>query len=1019
VSGKALSLVAVVFAFLMAAPAADAQYFGRNKVQYEELDFRILQTPHFDIYYYPREEPGVVHVARLAEQWYERLSQALDHRLSRRQVVILYESHPHFRQTNLVPGILSESTGGLTEAQKGRIVMPFAAGLAETSHVLGHELVHAFQYDIARHGRGSILMMPLWFIEGMAEYLTVGGDDTLTGTWMRDAVKYKRLPTLKQLDNPRYFPYRYGQAFWAFMADRFGRDVVRKALKAQDGQNAAARLHTVTGVTPTRLADDWHAWLRHRYQTPAGDGEAEKALRPIVMDGGSGGRLNVGPAISPDGRNLIFLSERDRLSIDVFLADAATGAVKRRILKTATDPHYDSLQFVDSAGAWDPSGRRFAFTAVGNGKAVLDILDIASGDLEREVRFDVLGQAFNATWSPDGRQIAFSALKGGLSDLYVYDLTSATLRQLTADPFADFQPAWSPDGRRLAFVTDRFSTDLRALRFGAYRLASIDLDSLAVRPLATAGGTGDRDPHWSADGESLFFLSDRRAVTGLYRLDVATGAVFELAAGGHGIGGVTHLSPGLSVASDAGTIVFSRYRNDRYEICRLEPAAVAARAVALDALPPATAVTAPTAAPSATLEASAATARAGSGDRVVPTATAGPGESLIASAEGFTVRRYRPTLSFDGIGQPYVSAGGSAFGGFLRAGMSFSFGDMLRDQQVDAAIQVGRRVHDFAGRVVYLNRRSRWNWGGALDVFPALFGRSIGTPTDVNGQPALSRQTVYMRQMHQGASGIAVYPFNRSKRLEFAGGLHRISFTREIDTRVIASGSGRVLSKAREETRAAAPVMLGEASVALVYDNAVLGPTSPILGTRYRFEVAPSTGSLSFTTLVADYRRYLMPVRPVTVAMRARFTGRYGADSADARLLPLVLGIRNDVRGYDIRSVTGGCRGASADCSLLDVMAGSRMMQANVELRLPLPGVFAGKFDYGPVPLEAIVFADSGMLWTRDPSTVNLWRRDLLRSLGAGVRANAGGMIFELAWVRPFDRPDRGWTLSFNLTPGF
>lgn len=56
------SRVIVVLALSMligsAIPSA-AQYFGRNKVQYEKFDFKVLSTEHFDIYYYPEEEAAV------------------------------------------------------------------------------------------------------------------------------------------------------------------------------------------------------------------------------------------------------------------------------------------------------------------------------------------------------------------------------------------------------------------------------------------------------------------------------------------------------------------------------------------------------------------------------------------------------------------------------------------------------------------------------------------------------------------------------------------------------------------------------------------------------------------------------------------------------------------------------------------------------------------------------------------------------------------------------------------------
>jgi hypothetical protein len=134
---------------IVLARTTAAQYFGQNKVQYRRFDFRILQTAHFDIYYYTSEQDAVYQAARMAERWYDHLSRVLAHTLHDRQPLVLYASHPDFAQTNVVAESPREGTGGFTESDKNRAVLPFGASLAETNRVLGHELVHAFQYGRA------------------------------------------------------------------------------------------------------------------------------------------------------------------------------------------------------------------------------------------------------------------------------------------------------------------------------------------------------------------------------------------------------------------------------------------------------------------------------------------------------------------------------------------------------------------------------------------------------------------------------------------------------------------------------------------------------------------------------------------------------------------------------------------------------------------------------------------------------------------------------------------------------
>jgi hypothetical protein len=268
--GNGLRLLAVLALSVATAGGASAQYFGQNKVQYETFDFQVLETPHFRIYHYEREVEVAQIVARMAERWYVRLSRLLDHELQGAQHVILYADHPDFRQTNAITGPIGEGTGGVTEALKRRVVLPAAGPLAETDHVLGHELVHAFQFDITTQGSGpavfalpGALRLPLWFMEGMAEYLSVGTYDPHTAMWIRDAVLNDSLPTVRELDDPDFFPYRYGEALWAYIGGRYGDEVVGDILKAAGYSGSpSGAFRDVLGISSEVLSENWHAAIR-------------------------------------------------------------------------------------------------------------------------------------------------------------------------------------------------------------------------------------------------------------------------------------------------------------------------------------------------------------------------------------------------------------------------------------------------------------------------------------------------------------------------------------------------------------------------------------------------------------------------------------------------------------------------------------------------------------------------------------------------------------------------------------
>src|SRR5262249_27616190 len=179
------ALVAAAVVVSAVGSATAQEYFGRNKVRYKKLDFQVLKTEHFDIYFYPEEREGVDIAARMAERWYARLDRLFNHQLRGRQPLVLYASHPDFEQTNAIAGELSEGPGGVPEPLRRRIVLPLGGPLADTDHVIGHELVHAYQFDITTSatsapGENGAERLPLWFIEGMAEYLSLGPVDPNT-----------------------------------------------------------------------------------------------------------------------------------------------------------------------------------------------------------------------------------------------------------------------------------------------------------------------------------------------------------------------------------------------------------------------------------------------------------------------------------------------------------------------------------------------------------------------------------------------------------------------------------------------------------------------------------------------------------------------------------------------------------------------------------------------------------------------------------------------------------------------
>ncbi len=230
-------LIPVLLLLLVTALSSQAQYFGQNKVRYKNEEFKVLQTPHFEIYYYLKNESVVQKIARDAETWYKMHQEIFKDTFVKKNPIILYSNSPDFQQTTALDGEIGIGTGGVTEALKNRVIMPVMELSSQTRHVLGHELVHAFQYHLLLEKDSmsleNVSQVPLWMVEGMAEYLSIGKKDAFTSMWMRDALLNRDIPSLKDLTNSnKYFPYRYGQAFWTFVGSVYGDSTIVPLFKA-------------------------------------------------------------------------------------------------------------------------------------------------------------------------------------------------------------------------------------------------------------------------------------------------------------------------------------------------------------------------------------------------------------------------------------------------------------------------------------------------------------------------------------------------------------------------------------------------------------------------------------------------------------------------------------------------------------------------------------------------------------------------------------------------------------------
>ena len=1011
-------------ALLLSVPLpASAQYFGRNKVQYEDREYWQLPTQNWVIYFYAEESDVIEDVARMAERWYERFSRTFQHEFERRKPLIIYADHADFQQTNTLSGAIAQGTGGVTESLKNRVIMPLTAAYRETDRILGHELVHAFQFNIAQSANSGgpmrLFQLPLWVVEGMAEYLSMGREHPHTAMWLRDHILRDEKPTLKEITrNRKYFAYRFGQGFIAYLGGTYGDDAVQDFFRSSLRRGWESAIEYVFHMPEDSIAMQWWDAIETEYRPlMAGKTDPYETGDVLLCVECGAGRTNVAPSLSPDGRYIAFQSEKDLFSMDLFLADVGTGEILRALRRNET-AYQDGIRYIDSSGSWSPDSRKLAFVIFANGDNQLAIMDVQSGRLEERIEIEGVGALQNPAWSPDGRRIAFTGLKGGIADLYLYDLETGGVQQLTDDKHADLQAAWSPDGRTLAFVSDRGpETNFEELTFGNYVLSFLDLETLAVTPMTVFAGAKHINPAFDQTGEGLYFISDPDGFPDIYHMRLADGEMRQITRAATGVSGITMSAPAFSYSPKADLLAFSVFHERGYIVNTAYPSDMATLVdVVADGsihpgrvLPP---------------------SRPGVRSRVA--GYLGDQFTGLVADDVYTADQAEPYdagLQLDYIGQPSVGAGTDPYGNVGAGGATSAFfSDMLGDRSLGVALRVNGGLRDIGGQVFYMNQKRRWDWGLGVQHIPYLLQRGSRQFSQQGSSIVINK----LRITIDALNGLIAYPLSGTRRFEASAGVTRYSYHLEQET-LLLDRYGRLVDATRKEVPyGRKPLNLASASLSFVGDNSYMAFTSPVRGERFRIGAETLYGTINFHNLTFDYRRYFNNGGPLTFAVRGLHLGRYG----DAQKLyenginEFYLGYEYFLRGYSYNSFNAddacNASGSGTSCLQWDRLLGHRVGVLNAELRLPLTGIEEfGLINFPYLPSELVLFADVGAAWdSENPATWKWSRTDPgripLASTGVSLRVNIlGALILEGYYAYPWQRPGRGWVGGVSFMPGW
>ena len=257
------------------------------------------------------------------------------------------------------------------------------------------------------------------------------------------------------------------------------------------------------------------------------------AYEIYVMDTDGGNPQNLtnnpnhdySPSWSPNGKRIVFVSNRDGHvdandwpTYEIYVMDA-DGENQQNVTNDPSD---------DGAPSWSPDGKRIVFDSDrdrdrGNPHGIdIYVMDADGGNQERLT--NNLTEDRYPSWSPDGKRIVFSARREGhfenkfaiTYEIYVMDADGGNEQRLTENRKNDESPSWSPDGERIAFWSDRKG------EFENYEIYVMDADGGNEQRL-TENRQEDGYPSWSPDSKRIAFWSNRDGNSEIYVMDADGG----------------------------------------------------------------------------------------------------------------------------------------------------------------------------------------------------------------------------------------------------------------------------------------------------------------------------------------------------------------------------------------------------------------------------------------------------------------------------------------------------------------
>ncbi|MBP7461710.1 MAG: PD40 domain-containing protein [Candidatus Delongbacteria bacterium] len=520
----------IIISLLLTAGISHAQ-FGKNKVQYNDIDMFTFSTTHYIIYYQQGDEFLAEYTALESERFYQVFKRYLQYELEEKVPIIIYSSPNDFLQTNVISGQLGEGVQGFTEAFKSRVVLPFNGSYNDYRHTLHHELTHAIFHYFLFGGKiqnivntRRLIDLPLWFEEGLPEFVTTYWD-TEADMVMRDAEIYGYLPPMEYLNG--YFAYKGGQSVYQFINEKYGEEKIGELLRSV--KSAASINHVfkkVFGLEMEEFSKQWSKWIKTCYWEELSKREEAPDMAKAFTDHTKDkSYFNIMPSFSPNGEYLAFFSDRSDYT-GLFIRSTINKKKQWCLLKSGQKGNLESFHLFETKLAWSNDGKYLVFVNKEKNRDRITLYEVEKRQIVKSIDPGLNGVS-SPSFAPGDSIILFTGFENSRQNLYLYTLSTGELQAITHDFHTKKDPVFSPDGHRIAFASDRpFKRDLKSeseayqknLGYNQQNIFVLDINSREIIPVTTDSSLNEY-PEWSPDGRFLAYVSDRNGISNIYLWD--------------------------------------------------------------------------------------------------------------------------------------------------------------------------------------------------------------------------------------------------------------------------------------------------------------------------------------------------------------------------------------------------------------------------------------------------------------------------------------------------------------------